>query len=128
MEAEIAAKKQRGRPWPKGVSGNPAGKPKGARSKTTLAAEVLLEGQAAALCQKAINLALDGDVTALRLCLERIAPPRKSRCIQLELPSIQAVADVNAAQALVIQSMARGEISPDEAATIANVIETRRKA
>jgi hypothetical protein len=58
---EIAPPKQRDRPWPKGVSGNPAGKPRGRRNPATVAAESLLEGEAEALTRKAIDLALDGD-------------------------------------------------------------------
>jgi hypothetical protein len=44
--AENTAGKQRGRPFPKGQSGNPAGKPKGTRNAPTLALETLLDGQA----------------------------------------------------------------------------------
>jgi Family of unknown function (DUF5681) len=35
-----------------GESGNPAGKPKGARNKVTLAIEALLDGEAEALTRK----------------------------------------------------------------------------
>ena len=69
--------KQRGGFQP-GQSGNPAGKPKGARNKTTLAVEALLDGEAEALTRKAIERALEGDSVALRLCLERI-PSRPAR-------------------------------------------------
>ena len=62
----------------KGRSGNPAGRPPGSRNRATIAAEALLEGEAQALTRKAIELALAGDTTALRLCLERIVPQRKS--------------------------------------------------
>ena len=59
-----------------GQSGNSKGKPKGARHKTTLAVSELLDGEAEVLTRKAIELAMDGDTVALRLCLERIAPRR----------------------------------------------------
>jgi Family of unknown function (DUF5681) len=55
-----------------GRSGNPSGRPRGARHRATLAAEALLDGEAAALTRKAIERALEGDATAMRLCLERI--------------------------------------------------------
>lgn len=66
-------------------SGNP-GKPKGARHKATTAALALLDGQAEALTQKAIETALAGDTTALRLCLDRIAPPGKDTPVSFTLP------------------------------------------
>ena len=75
MSTEITALKQRGRPFKPGQSGNPLGRPKGARNRATIAAEALLDGEAEALTRKAIELALDGDTTALRLCLERLMPP-----------------------------------------------------
>jgi hypothetical protein len=53
------------------------GKTKGSRHRSTLAIEALLDGQAEALTQKAINAALEGDGMALRLCLERGYAPRR---------------------------------------------------
>src|ERR1700693_659671 len=72
MTAENTTKEQRGKPFTPGASGNPDGRPKGSRNKSTLALEALLDGQAEALTQKAVELALAGDITALRLCLDRI--------------------------------------------------------
>jgi hypothetical protein len=112
----------------KGVSGNPAGCPKGPRHKATLAAMELLDGEADKLTRKAVELALDGDTTALRLCLERIVPAAKSRPIKIAVPPVNTMADVLEAQAVAIQAMADGEITPDEAATIAGVLEAKRRA
>lgn len=58
----------------KGYSGNPRGKLPGTLHKTTRLAKALLEGEAENLVRKCIELALAGDVTALRLCLERLIP------------------------------------------------------
>ena len=66
-----------------GVSGNPAGRLRGTKNRATKAAEELLEGEAEALTRKAVELALAGDTVALRLCLERLLPPRKSRRVTL---------------------------------------------
>jgi len=57
-----------------GQSGNPTGRPKGARKKATVAVETLLEGEAETITRRCIDLALEGDHTALRLCLSRIFP------------------------------------------------------
>jgi hypothetical protein len=62
-----------------GQSGNPYGRPRGARNRATVVAERLLDGEADALTRKAIELAKEGDTTALRLCIERILPARKDR-------------------------------------------------
>jgi hypothetical protein len=83
--AENTARKQRGRPFEQGESGNPSGKPKAARHRTTLAVESLLEGEAEQIGRKAVELAKSGDTVALRLYLERIAPVRKGRPITLTL-------------------------------------------
>ena len=58
--------------------GNP-GRPKGSRHKTTRAIEALLDGEGEALSRKAVDLALKGDTTALRLCLDRIARFKRPR-------------------------------------------------
>ncbi len=71
-----------------GQSGNPVGRPAGARNKTTLAMEALLEGEAEAITRKVIDMALTGDTVALRLCLDRLAPARKDRPVLFQLPKI----------------------------------------
>jgi hypothetical protein len=86
------AKKGRGRPFPKGQSGNPAGRPRGSSNRATRAAELLLDGEATALTRKAVELALAGDQAALRLCLDRTVAPRRERAVELALPPICSAA------------------------------------
>src|SRR5512144_1579141 len=98
-------------PWPKGVSGNPKGRPKGARHKATRAAQALLDGEAQGLTRKAIELALGGDTVALRLCLERLIPACKERPLSFAFPEIKGAADLPAALARVLEAVAGGEIT-----------------
>lgn len=98
--------------------GNPfGGKPKGARHRVTRAIEALLEGQHAELTAKAVQMALAGDTVALRLCLDRLAPPRKDTPISIELPPVRTAKDAEASAA-VLETVAAGEITPDEAARV----------
>jgi len=114
----------RGRPFEKGRSGNPAGRRTGSRNKATLAAAALLAGESEALIRKAVELALAGDPTAMRLCIERILPLCRERTVNFTLPPIENVADISAAMRAVTSALARGDITPGEAATIAAVVET----
>jgi hypothetical protein len=111
-----------------GQSGNPAGRPKGARNRSTIAAESLLEGEAEALTRKAITLALAGDTTALRLCIERLVPPRKDRPITFDLPPIASAADVANAVAAVLRAVAEGRVTPSEAMAVTSLIEAVGRA
>lgn len=97
--------------------GNP-GRPKGARNRTTLAIEALLDGQHEALTQAAIHKALEGDTAALRLCLDRLAPPRKDAPISFELPSISSAADTVTASSALLGAVAAGDVTPDEAGRV----------
>jgi hypothetical protein len=106
-----------------GQSGNPAGRPKGARNRTTLAAEAILEGEAEALTRKAIELALAGDVIALKLCLERLMPPRKERTVSFPLPPILSPADAQGAIGSILGAVASGNITPGEAASLVAVVQ-----
>ena len=72
----------RGRPFARGKSGNLTGRPRGARNHTTIAAEMLLEGEAENLTRKSVELALNGDIHALLLRLDRIIPPRREQALQ----------------------------------------------
>ena len=121
-----AAGKQRGRLFAPGTSGNPAGKAPGTRHKVTRAVEALLEGQHAALTQKAIGLALAGDGPALRLCLDRIAPPRKDSPVSFDLPPISTAADTITASSALLAALASGEVTPDEAGRVMALLTAHR--
>jgi len=117
----------RGRPFEKGRSGNPAGRRPGSRNKATLAA-ALLAGESEALTRKAVELALAGDPMAMRLCIERLLPPCRERTVKFTLPPIESVSNVSAAMRAVTAALAKGHITPGEAATIAGVVETFARA
>ena len=127
MTAKAKKKGGTGRPFTIGTSGNPAGRPVGSRNKATLAAEQLLDGRAERLTEKAIELALGGDVTALRLCLERVIGPRRDRPIQLKLPSATKAQEIPAALAAAIQAVGEGRITPAEGQILAEMLEAHRK-
>jgi Family of unknown function (DUF5681) len=111
-----------------GQSGNPGGRPKGSRNKATLVLESLLDGQAEALTQKAIEIALTGDMAALRLCLDRILPARKDRPVTFEMPAIESAADAKTASAALLTAVAAGSLTPSEAAEIAKLVDAYLKA
>jgi hypothetical protein len=124
MNPRKCAQNTRGRPFEPGN----AGKPKGARHKATVATEALLDGEAEALTRKAVEMALAGDTTALRLCLERLLPPRRDRPVVFALGDLASPADALAAVVSVIRAAAGGEITPSEATAITAVLESYRKA
>lgn len=127
MDAEIAVSKQRGKPFTKGQSGNPAGKPKGVRNRSTLAAEALLDGEAEQLTRKAIELALAGDTIALKLCLERILPPRKDRTVMFSLPALEN-ADRASSITAILEAVSQGRITPGEAEMVVKLLDVRDRA
>lgn len=106
--------------------GNP-GRPRGARHKVTEAVQALLDGQTEALTQKAIDRALEGDVTALRLCLDRIAPARKDASVSFDLPDIETMDDAANAARAILRAVADGEVTPLEAASVMAVVEQFRR-
>jgi hypothetical protein len=127
-DASAQSAKARGRPFEPGQSGNPSGRPKGARNKTTIAVEGLLDNEAEALTRKVIELALAGNMAAIRLCFERLLPPRRDRGVAFDLPKIESAADAVAASGAVLESCAAGTLSPSEAVEVMRSIETHLRA
>jgi hypothetical protein len=83
----------------------------------------LLDGQAEALTQKAIELALGGDMMALRMCLDRILPARKDRPVSIEMPTINTAEDAKSASAALLAAVAAGSLTPSEAAEIGKLVD-----
>ena len=126
--AEKSAKNQRGRPFQKGQSGNPGGKPPGTRARVTVLAEKLIEDQHDDIMKAVIERAKGGDPTAMRLCVERLVPVRKGRPVTFDLPPVKTAADIAGAVGELARAMAAGELTIDEASSAASVIEMHRRA
>jgi hypothetical protein len=112
-----------------GCSGNPAGKRPGTRNRATLLAAALEEGEGEAMARIVIDKALAGDATAARFCIDRLCPRPRGRAISLELPEgLSPGGMVVAAFNAALRAMAAGEITPEEAVTVARFLEGRMKA
>lgn len=106
--------------------GNP-GKPKGSRHRATQAVERLLDGSSEALTNKAVEMALEGDTAALRLCIERIAPVRKDVPVSFDLPPMTNAQEAAEAASAVLKAVADGEMTPLEAASVMSLVEQFRR-
>lgn len=105
-----------------------SGKPPGARHKTTRAVEDLLNGQAETVSQAAIDKALEGDTTAMRLVLERVAPASKDKPVSFDLPPIQSASDAAEAASAVLAAVAAGDLTPIEGAAVMGLVDSFRRA
>ena len=121
MSLANTARKQAGG-FQKGQSGNPAGRPAGSRNSATLACESLLEGQAEALTQKAVDMALAGDTVALKICIDRFFPPRKDRPVTFPLPPINTARDAADVMSSIMNAVAAGQLTPADAAELSKVV------
>ena len=86
-----------GRPWRKGVSGNPKGRAPGTRNHSTKVAEALMASDLPEVVRRVIDAARGGDMVAAKLILERLVPLRRGAPVQLDLPKVNCARDVVAA-------------------------------
>jgi hypothetical protein len=56
---------------------NPAGRPKGSVGKYTQLSRELMSERGPDIVNKVIELAMEGDTTCLKMCLDRILPPKR---------------------------------------------------
>lgn len=125
-ELEVAddAKTVRGKPFQKGMSGNPRGKSPGTRNATTLATEALLDGARLSLTQKLIDKAHDGDMAAMRLVAPHILPPSPERKLNFKLPPLKSAADAVHAISRIAEGVGQGDLSESEARTLNGLVHT----
>jgi Family of unknown function (DUF5681) len=107
----------------KGQSGNPAGKPRGARHKATIFAERLMQDDIEKIVGAVLTAAGNGDMTAAKIVLDRLAPVSRRQCVSFDLPKIETLDDEVAARAAVLGSVADGDLTPGEAAVISELID-----
>lgn len=121
--ADKTEKKQRGRPFESGQSGNPNGRPKGSRHKALILIEQMIEGEGEAICRVVIDAAKGGDLQAAKILIDRMIPPKKDRPINLHLPKLNSPSDVLKANSLILNAASLGEITPLEAESLLKITE-----
>ena len=114
--------------FPPGTSGNPAGRPPGARNKSTLLAESMLEGEVEEIMRTIIDAALKGQHWALIWVANRLLPPRRSQPVVFDLPSMEGLKDLPAMYDALLEKVNRGEITLDEAEKFSGLFDAKRKA
>jgi Family of unknown function (DUF5681) len=97
-----------------GQSGNPAGRPLGARNKKTIAREEALADQAAKAVERIVFLAEGGHPTAMRICADWAKPGGNSRALALELPRVTCADDAQKAFDMVVEAFGEGAITVRE--------------
>jgi hypothetical protein len=117
-----------GKRFVKGESGNPRGRVPGSRNRVTILAESIMEAGAEQITNAVVSAAAGGDMTAARIVLDRIAPPRRGRPVEFPLCKIETAGDVVAALGSIAAAMTDGTLTPDEAQAVAAVIELKRRA
>src|SRR5260370_21634732 len=83
------------------------GRPPGSRNQRTVFAE-MMDSHGEALIKQCQVLALKGDPTALRLCLERLLPPCKPSNNRFLLPAVETARHVGVAPPSVFQAASAG--------------------
>ncbi len=111
-----------------GQSGNPAGRPVGSRNSASIAMDALLDADAKAITEKCIELAKAGDGAGLRLCMERLVPPRKDRLVCFEIPPLEKPADCIPIMAAIMRGVAEGDLTPGEAAALSKILDSYTRA
>ena len=109
--------------YEKGQSGNPAGRPPGSRNKATILAESMFQGEAEAIIRLAIDKAKQGDMTAIRLCLERVFPRLRDRATLFDLPPINGAPEALAAMTTIVAGVRGGDLTAAEGSDLSKLVD-----
>ena len=107
----------------KGTSGNPSGRPKG----TTCEAKIrkLIESQADDLIRAVTASALDGDMTAAKILIDRICPAYRPKDQAVSITGLDGT--LTEQGAAIIQTMGKGTITPNEASSLLSTLVSQSK-
>ena len=124
---EKQVKRTSGGKFPQGISGNSKGRPVGSRRKSALLVEEIISEKAEEITQKLLKMALEGNIGAMKLVLERISPAPKDLPIKFALPKLENATDALPFMERVIKQVALGKITIEESKGLAHLLETYLK-
>jgi len=101
-----------------GTSGNPKGRSV-SRRKSDAAIRAQLSKSAPEIVQRIIDAALEGDMQAAKLVLERTSPALKPTDSAVDIPQADTLTGTATA---VLAAVTSGDISPTQGATLAGII------
>lgn len=125
---ETTGPKQASKRFQPGQSGNPSGRPPGARHAALLALDAIGAEGANNVMESVVYAAQTGDMRAADILLRRLWPERKGRPVLFDMPPIETSSDIAAALGSITNAVAGGEASPEEGAAMAAILETQRRA
>jgi len=123
MDDDEKKAQRRGRPFTKGESGNPSGRPKGALNKSTLMAEALLADKTGLVMRKLFEDVERGDRVAIRFCASRLIPAQRERPVELELGELRNAADAEAEYAKIYKGVADRDMSATQGEKMCRIID-----
>lgn len=111
-----------------GRSGNPAGRPRGIRSRTGMLVASIIGDNAAVVTRAIVQNALEGDRAAQKLCMDRMLGPAREAPLELDLDWEPTPAGIALALGEILAGVGRGDVTAAEAAFLAKVIAERHEA
>jgi hypothetical protein len=121
-------RENQGKRWRPGQSGNPAGRPRGARHAALLALDAIGAEAGKEIMTAVVAAAKAGDMRAADILLRRLWPERKGRPVMLELPAMKSASDLPVVLSAITEAVAAGDLTPEEGQALAGVVEVQRRA
>ena len=103
------------------------GRPAGSKSYAQIALEEIGQENAQAILNKMIECALEGDVAAGKILLDRFRPLRKGYPVHIDLPAIKTIGELMEANSIIIQQMGQGKLTSEETLGVQSALDYTRK-
>ncbi len=106
--------------WQPGQSGNPKGRPVGSRNKKNVIADEF-EKDGSEVARVVMNAALEGDMQAANMVLQRLSPPLRARAEKVTF-ELTPDAPLTTQAQQIMTAVAEGSIDPETGQLLINCI------
>ena len=87
----------------------------------------MLEPYAEGLIQLVVDRAMEGDMAALKLCVDRLCAPLRPTDRLVTIEGMADTQDLSSKGELILVNVAKGEITPSEASCLLNAISSQAR-